>query len=109
MEISYEDSFYCGDAAGRPAHWDGSKRKKDFSASDRLFAMNLNLKFFTPEEYFLEWKPAPFNLPEFDPRSLPTDIPLLEPPSATLVAKHREVKQLSDVQLNPESQNQFGS
>jgi hypothetical protein len=36
-------SFMCGDAAGRPG---------DFSASDRWFAQNCNLMFFTPEQIF---------------------------------------------------------
>jgi len=35
-------------------------KKKDFSCSDRKFAHNLNLKFFTPEEYFLNEDPAKF-------------------------------------------------
>ena len=37
------NSFYCGDAAGRP---------KDFSDSDRGFAQAAGLRFFTPEELF---------------------------------------------------------
>jgi hypothetical protein len=38
-----EDSFYCGDAAGR---------KSDFSSDDLLFALNTGLKFYTPEMLF---------------------------------------------------------
>jgi bifunctional polynucleotide phosphatase/kinase len=45
-------SFYCGDAAGRQG------KKKDFSCSDRLFAYNLGIKFFEPEELFLDEKPS---------------------------------------------------
>ncbi|CAG0901649.1 unnamed protein product [Darwinula stevensoni] len=75
-------SFYCGDAAGRPADWE-PKRKKDFSASDRLFAANLGLPFCTPEEHFLGRKPAPFDPPEFDPKAaLESQGPLLDPPDA---------------------------
>lgn len=50
-EIDLADSFYCGDAAGRPLGW-APKKKKDFSSSDRLFAMNIGIKFVTPEEHF---------------------------------------------------------
>lgn len=39
-----DDCFYCGDAAGR---------KGDFSASDRQFAYNLDMQFYTPEVYFM--------------------------------------------------------
>ncbi len=41
-EIDMKKSFYCGDAAGRPAT---DTRKKDHSADDRLFASNIGLKF----------------------------------------------------------------
>jgi bifunctional polynucleotide phosphatase/kinase len=37
------ESFYCGDAAGRP---------QDFSDSDRKFAENAGIEFKTPEEVF---------------------------------------------------------
>lgn len=46
---SIADSLYCGDAAGRPK--DGP-RKKDFSAGDLKFALNLGCKFYTPEALF---------------------------------------------------------
>ena len=47
-----KNSFYCGDAAGRKR----VNGKKDFACSDRLFAINLNLTFHTPEECFLNKK-----------------------------------------------------
>ncbi len=50
-----KDSFYCGDAAGRPKT---ETRPKDFSDSDIKFAANVGLKFLTPEELFLDEKPA---------------------------------------------------
>lgn len=52
------DTFYCGDAAGRLAKWKTPKTKKDFSCSDRKFAANCEIPFFTPEEYFLGEKPT---------------------------------------------------
>jgi bifunctional polynucleotide phosphatase/kinase len=51
LKIELSESLYCGDAAGRPQGW-APKKKKDFSCSDRLFAMNIGIKFFTPEEHF---------------------------------------------------------
>jgi bifunctional polynucleotide phosphatase/kinase len=47
-----KNSFYCGDAAGRVNNWKKGV-KKDFSDSDRKFAINSNLKFYCPEEIFL--------------------------------------------------------
>nr|XP_019963484.1 PREDICTED: bifunctional polynucleotide phosphatase/kinase [Paralichthys olivaceus] len=84
-------SFYVGDAAGRPENWAPGKKKKDFSCSDRLFALNMGLKFHTPEEYFLGWKSAPYSLPDFDPRKLDTADRLYDPPSASLTSSRTEV------------------
>jgi len=55
VEIDMVASFYCGDAAGRKKDWKKGK-KKDFSCGDRKFAANVGVKFFTPEELFLEEK-----------------------------------------------------
>ena len=46
-----ENSFYCGDAVGRLG------KNKDFSCSDRLFAYNIGINFFEPEEFFLDEQP----------------------------------------------------
>lgn len=43
MKVDMKDSFYVGDAAGRP---------DDFAASDKAFAKNVGIQFFTPEEFF---------------------------------------------------------
>lgn len=42
-KVDLEQSFFVGDAAGRP---------KDFLDSDKVFADNAKLKFWTPEEFF---------------------------------------------------------
>ena len=51
IKLDYKNSFYVGDAAGRLKT---KTNKKDFSCSDRMFALNANLKFYTPEEFFIE-------------------------------------------------------
>jgi bifunctional polynucleotide phosphatase/kinase len=40
-------SFFVGDAAGR--HYKNSTKMIDFAATDRKWALNLDLKFYTPE------------------------------------------------------------
>ncbi|XP_068035029.1 bifunctional polynucleotide phosphatase/kinase-like isoform X2 [Anomalospiza imberbis] len=89
VTVSVPDSFYVGDAAGRPPNWAPGRKKKDFSCSDRLFALNAGLRFLTPEEKFLGWAPAPFDLPAFDPRDL--DKAPQELPEAELVSDRPEV------------------
>ncbi|XP_017764774.1 PREDICTED: uncharacterized protein F21D5.5 [Eufriesea mexicana] len=67
--IDKENSFYVGDAAGRAKNW-APGRKKDHTSADRLLALNLDLKFYTPEEHFLGHKQAPYTLPTFNPKNL---------------------------------------
>jgi bifunctional polynucleotide phosphatase/kinase len=45
-------SFYCGDAAGRAKNYLPGK-VKDFNITDRYFAHNIGLTFYTPEQVFL--------------------------------------------------------
>ena len=51
-DINLLESFYCGDAAGRPEI--KKIRKKDFSDSDIAFAYNIGIKFYVPEQFFLK-------------------------------------------------------
>lgn len=83
-----EDSFYCGDAAGRPAGW-APKMKADFSCSDRKFALNCSLKFKTPEEFFLDVEEQPFSFGEksWNPGSLDIDVKMFTPSSPPLILK----------------------
>uniref|UniRef100_A0A8C5DMQ6 PNK FHA domain-containing protein n=1 Tax=Gouania willdenowi TaxID=441366 RepID=A0A8C5DMQ6_GOUWI len=91
IPVDKAHSLYVGDAAGRPENWAPGRKKKDFSCSDRLFALNIGLDFHTPEEYFLGWKKASHKLPEFDPRKLDSAARLYDPPSASLTSTKTEV------------------
>ncbi|KAG4087239.1 polynucleotide kinase 3 phosphatase-domain-containing protein [Neocallimastix lanati (nom. inval.)] len=93
VDINYEKSFYCGDAAGRPEGW---KRgvKKDHSDNDRKFALNCNLKFYTPEEYFMNEKPATFKLVS-DPNILKNrKIALFEPSDKPLIPEDKHIEMI---------------
>ena len=59
-------SYFVGDAAGRPAMGD---HPKDFSDSDYKLAVNLGIDFYTPESFF-EYSTDPYHtrLPPPDPR-----------------------------------------
>ena len=69
-------------------------RKKDFSCSDRKFAKNIGLPFFTPEEYFLgEEECTDYDWDAFNPFSITYDSsqPILSPPGATLTRPEQEL------------------
>ena len=69
VDIDMEQSYYVGDAAGRDAD-PATKRRKDFSCSDREFARNVGVQFYTPEVYFLGEKPVDsWSWKSFDPVS----------------------------------------
>lgn len=93
ITIDRSESFYVGDAAGREEN-KKHKRKKDHSCADRLFALNLNVKFYTPEQFFLKDKTLePYSMPNFDPKSFTTDVsrPLLEPNTSKLTSDKQEI------------------
>lgn len=62
-------SFFCGDAAGRPG---------DYADTDRKFALNLRIPFYTPEELFMKISPIKFTL------KYPNILELINTPSAYL-------------------------
>ena len=58
--VDLKKSFYVGDAAGRIKD---KKNKKDFSCSDRMFASNIGINFYTPEVFFLKEKDRDYTMP----------------------------------------------
>ncbi|GJQ72382.1 hypothetical protein Trydic_g3465 [Trypoxylus dichotomus] len=85
--VDMQQSFYVGDAAGREKNW-APHKKKDHSMSDRLFAINIGINFYTPEEYFLKARSVKFLMPEFDPRAVTSYdgiVPLSKDPEAILM------------------------
>ncbi|KAJ3174746.1 hypothetical protein HK101_010853 [Irineochytrium annulatum] len=92
--IDKAESYFCGDAAGRPAR---DTRKKDHSDTDYKFALNCGITFKLPEEVFmgntLELKHIPTKF-DFHPReiakiSAEDGPPLFTPTSTPLIAKQQ--------------------
>lgn len=82
IEPDKQHSYYVGDAAGRPAR---GVIKADFSDTDRKWALNLGISFFTPEEFFLnQSKRKDFVLKGFDPFKYDHDQPAWLPTIATI-------------------------
>lgn len=91
VKIDMTSSFFVGDAAGRPEN-KILKKKKDHSCADRLFAMNLDLNFYTPEEHFQNVKKNNFyTKPEFNPKNFDVSMKLLEPDNSILHSKEQEL------------------
>lgn len=90
--IDKNQSFFIGDAAGRPEN-KILKRKKDHSSADRLFALNVAISFFTPEEHFLNSKEISkiWNKPQFNPTTISPTTSLLEPSTAKLTSDEQEI------------------
>jgi bifunctional polynucleotide phosphatase/kinase len=83
-------SFFVGDAAGRPEN-KIMKRKKDHSSADRLFALNLNLNFYTPEEHFLGIKKSSsWSRPEYNPKVISSEAKVIES-DAEIVSSEQEL------------------
>jgi bifunctional polynucleotide phosphatase/kinase len=51
VEIDISNSFFCGDAAGRPLPGPGA-HTRDHSDTDRKFGLNLGIKFYVPHQIF---------------------------------------------------------
>uniref|UniRef100_A0A182P7U8 FHA_2 domain-containing protein n=1 Tax=Anopheles epiroticus TaxID=199890 RepID=A0A182P7U8_9DIPT len=86
--------FYVGDAAGRPNLKKPFNHKKDHSCADRLLAMNIGIRFLTPEQHFQNLPKQPWIKPKFNPRKvcrLTANGPLLTPPGALLAEPRQEV------------------
>ncbi|KAH8407213.1 hypothetical protein KR222_010530 [Zaprionus bogoriensis] len=82
VPINLERCFFVGDAAGRPETGKGvSKQRKDHSLADRLFAANIGVPFFTPEEHFLNRRTEQWNKPGFEPSSVLDTVDQFEPPA----------------------------
>jgi bifunctional polynucleotide phosphatase/kinase len=65
-EVKISESFYIGDAAGRPKN---GPRAADFENTDYKFALNIGVQFRTPEHFFLGQKESIPEL-EFDPKAI---------------------------------------
>jgi len=65
--VDLEQSFFVGDAGGR-AEDKIAGNKKDHACSDRDLAANIGIKYYSPEEYFLQQERKPFTR-AFDPTS----------------------------------------
>ncbi|KAH9029373.1 polynucleotide kinase 3 phosphatase-domain-containing protein [Lactarius hengduanensis] len=94
VTIDKSASYFVGDAAGRAG---------DFASTDRKFALNIGVQFYTPEEYFLKIRPAPHTLPGFHVSSL------RESPNGSPVAPvlppdpHTEIVVFNTVHVNQDT------
>lgn len=75
VEMDMTEAYFVGDAAGRPG---------DHSGTDRKWAVNAGVKFYTPEEFFLGEPASEYHFLGYDTTSL---IPDGEPFFPTLSTK----------------------
>ncbi|CAG8490528.1 21222_t:CDS:10, partial [Racocetra persica] len=80
VTIDKKNCFYVGDAAGRVKNWKFGA-PSDWTDTDRKFAENIEINFYTPEEFFDNAEAAPFSYNNFNPKKLPRDVPLFTPSS----------------------------
>jgi len=92
-KIEISKCYYVGDAAGRPKNW-APEKPKDFSCSDRKFALNAGITFHTPESFFLAQKEYPtWDWDGIDPKVALASLKGLElftPSTPPLTAKEQE-------------------
>lgn len=93
LSVDMDKSFFCGDAAGRPIRFNSNGKliKKDHSCCDRLFAMNIGLKFYTPEEYFFKKSEKLYVLPSFNPNDVMSNILYTDLTSKVLFSSNKEM------------------
>ncbi|KAG1474590.1 hypothetical protein G6F56_000275 [Rhizopus delemar] len=73
-KIDKDASFYVGDAAGRHR-----KPIKDHSCCDRKLAYNIQIPFYTPEEFFLKEEKSAFEWWGFNAKEHPLNLPVFSP------------------------------
>ncbi|GAA6020040.1 hypothetical protein JCM8202_004964 [Rhodotorula sphaerocarpa] len=78
VAVDYGQSFYVGDAAGRPG---------DHNDTDRKLALNCGLPFFTPEEFFYDKPALEYALKGWDASKHDHDAPLFSPTSTPLLPR----------------------
>lgn len=98
--VDMERSFYCGDAAGRPA--EGTK-KKDFSDTDLKYALNIGLSFKLPEELFLGQKSL--KIPAVKPSGIEKFFASTKN-SSSKEGKDEETKEIKSEKTNSSTQKQ---
>ncbi|KAH8922037.1 PNK3P-domain-containing protein [Atractiella rhizophila] len=75
--VDMDASFYVGDAAG-------TVDPPDWADTDRKWAQNLDLPFFTPEQFFLDAPAAIYQLKGFNPHNYTNkDVYVYSPPPST--------------------------
>ncbi|CAM0136906.1 unnamed protein product [Umbelopsis sp. WA50703] len=90
-DIDLKDSYYVGDAAGRAEGWKG-KARKDHSCGDRKFADNIGIKFYTPEEFFLNEEATEFTWGPFNPKTYSSEGQLFSPADTPLIPEDQKIE-----------------